>query len=338
MTTEDHQQIIQQHPWRNWSLRGSRDADQMAMNMPFYIENPSLFWVKLPTNTELFQMDQAWLIDLLATIAATPRHNYIIESARPDFFRWWLSPIPADAILARAKVLIETSRHDRKMTPPPPGFESNWLSTNIWAATRLTDRLSFKSYLRSLLSCPTRKRILVFRPCEFQVKLTSYFFCRHCHGEGVIKAINAKGYTWFSSTCLYCDGTKIPLFMREKLHWVFLGTTVRSQQGSFVLRECDRLGIPAYVEQLGTWFKGLNGKSAERDPDGSVMEEWPDKLRIRKLPEGLLPVGWVAPAPIILKAPTVSDGSSGTPEEKAVPKAGVKRKRTGKKSEKVVAT
>jgi hypothetical protein len=126
--------------------------------------------------------------------------------------------------------------------------------------------------------------------------LTSYFLCSHCKGQGTIDHINDEGHVLSSSVCLYCNGTKIPAFFQDKIRWVFLGTTVKTRQGLFLLGQCRELGIPAYVEQLGTWFKGTRGKAAKRDPNGSVLEEWPEKLRVRELPSGLLPGGWVHPS------------------------------------------
>jgi len=171
------------------------------------------------------------------------------------------------------KIIKDTPRHTYQILTKRPerileclpddwgnGYHNVWLGISAENEERLEERLD------TLLNVPAHIRFLSLEP--------------------LLDYINLQGFFLALEQC--------SIVPKEVLHWIIIGGESGYDTGKFRYRECkthwiesiaydcQRAQIPVFVKQLGSHLaKELNLK----DWAGGNIDEFPDILKIRQMPE-----------------------------------------------------
>lgn len=177
----------------------------------------------------------------------------------------------------------------------------------VWLGTSVSDQRTADEWVPRLLAAEGfRLRFLSVEPLVGPVDLSHALgdrFCMKCK-RGVLwddckDAPETDRAGWIDPECMmacpHCGGETDSRYEDERIDWVIVGGEsgpkarpchvewVRS-----IVRQCREAQVPCFVKQLGARPVGLGGHgdfAANMDPKGGNMDQWPEDLRVRELPE-----------------------------------------------------
>lgn len=224
---------------------------------------------------------------VFAVMALCPQHTFQILTKRPERMAEYMASRGADgawAAIPRQMQTIGGDEHD--------GWRGgmSWPLPNVWLGTSVEDQQRADERIRHLRMCPAAVRFLSVEPLLGPVDLHDAMFrlARDHTDEYESVPLGGAGINW-----VIVGGESGPKARRFDVLWA-----------ESIVEQCRDAGVPVFVKQLGSSpFLGdassphgwpdidgpVNfgtGKITLKDRKGGDMEEWPEALRVRQMPEG----------------------------------------------------
>lgn len=190
-----------------------------------------------------------------------------------------------------------------------------WPLPNVWLGVSTEDQAAADERIPLLLKAPAAVRWISAEPLIGRLDLQKWL-------RGVCPACGSTTYPDdhdLEMACQTCATLRPDDEAFDdwpvRLDWVVVGGEsgpgARPCEGSwmrFIVRDCQRKGVPVFVKQLGAAysdpFHGIAGRALVIDPDaqalvsrrlahpkGGDVSEWPTELRVREWPKGYNPDG-----------------------------------------------
>lgn len=241
------------------SLNGTRYEPKQVIrtktvfNLPLKIQEPAKFFTS--SLTDFFHPDidgyrhEAWEI-----IRRCPQHTFQILTKRPERIRQNL----------------------------PLGWNSGLNFQNVWLGTSIGHQSAQRRVI-DLLRIPAPSGLL-------------FLSCEPLHGPININQVirEEDGYAWCDDALTGFKAHGAGGWYGNKLGWVIVGGESGNNKGQYRYRECKlewiesiieqcrAARIPVFVKQLGTH---LAKELKLVDRHGGDINEWPEHLRVREMPE-----------------------------------------------------
>ena len=193
--------------------------------------------------------DEAWEI-----IKNTPQHTYQILTKRPERIA---DHLPEDW---------------------GEGYPNVWLGVSV-------EYTKYVPRILKLIGIPAKVRFVSFEPLLGPIDLD--------YPKGINDVQLVESDSPFSSN-EYPANPPITYHMAHFIHWAIIGGESGNDTGKYRYRPCKKewiewllrdlkeAKIPTFVKQLGTHLAKEQGC---KDRHGGNMEEWPDWLQVREMPE-----------------------------------------------------
>lgn len=272
----------------NWELprRWNRAEERVRAPDGADKKRPRVFCASLADCLD-HEVPIEWLADLLQLIHETPNLDWLLLTKRPENWGRRLMQV-----LAMQDWRVE----DRRLTGR---FVEQWCvdevaPANVWFGVSVEDHAWADERIPALLKIPARVRFLSVEPLLGPVEV--------CKGSFLYRPEDSEPTDEFRTSPITGKrqmAVRVSKTAERLLHWVIVGGEsgpkarpcnvewVRS-----VLGQCKAAGVPCFVKQLGsrpdygTPFDKPGGYQWPiKHPKGGDMNEWPEDLRIREMPE-----------------------------------------------------
>lgn len=287
--------------WKNRKFTDVRWHDD-RLQQPMKRRKPTTYFVN--SMSDLFHEDVPFdFIDkVFAVMALCPQHTFQVLTKRAERMAEYLNHEDAPMRILRRSVEVQTpeTRFSNQC-----GTDGWWPLPNAWLGVSVENQEQADERIPHLLKCPAAVRFLSCEPMLGPVDFAQTSLVRD--GE-------ATGWNLFGSPDCGIDwaivgGESGPGARPCRIEWV------RS-----VVNQCKNAGVPVFVKQLGSnivcrndcfggwnptdWPQELDVERVEHDiygfreeyqgadcrvhlidKKGGDMEEWPEDLRIREMPQ-----------------------------------------------------
>lgn len=229
---------------------------------------------------------------VFGVMAACPRHTFQVLTKRaermPEWFEWMAVRGPLErlhrALDARGRALPA---------------DTTWPLPNVWLGVSCERQEEADERIPLLLKCPAAVRWASAEPLLGRVNFR------------MIGSDGQRAYDALTGHARGDDGTALDAGGGERLDWIVWGgesgNGARPCNVDWIRRgveDCQETGVPAFVKQLGAYPREFNfdmgseygGADSSgfyradlKDKKGADPLEWPEDLRVRAWPRGLVP-------------------------------------------------
>lgn len=250
--------------------------------------------------TDLFGdwVPDAWIDWVFHIMSRTPHHTYMVLTKRAWRMENYIRTLCDDSHNRRRFDFITTA--DIDVVP--------WPLPNVWLGVSVENTEQMRR-IEYLLKCPAVVRWLSMEPLLGPVDLASHLRCAECCGK-TWDRVDAN-----EIPCPACGGAF------HGIDWCVIGG--ESGRGArpchlewirSLVRQCREVNVPPFVKQFGSnfhsdgevwpeaprytltsmcngvlqntteWNRRKNGRWKFRNSKGSLMDEWPEDVRVREYP------------------------------------------------------
>lgn len=249
------------------------------------------FWCDM---TDMFGdwVSDEWLDLCFSIMALTPHHTHQLLTKRPQRMYEYLSHRGRAAEIAikvfkRFPVLREAEREAKNAL-------ELWPLPQVWLGVSCEDQKTADERIPWLLKTPAAVRFVSYEPALGPVDFKKFisqplFYCPgcaqekrkdHCTKCGTYS--NTASNKLIGIDLVICGGESGPHARPFDIQWA-----------RDVIRQCRESGTKVFVKQLGSRpydeAIGVFGDGGDeiklKDRKGGSVEEWPEDLRVRELPE-----------------------------------------------------
>jgi len=261
---------------KGWTGRVS--LDEKALLRPFRWKKPRKIFVTSTGDPFHGAVPDAWLARMLAVMALTPQHTYLLLTKRAETMRgYFMDEKTIGRVAVEIQKLLES---DKASLPVPlPGPKDAWLPLpNLWMGVSVENQKAAHTRIQPLRETPAAKRFLSCEPLLGPIDLRHSLLCPF---DGKCK-----------NDCLTCSSGGID--------WVIAGGEsgrhARPMHPDWVrgLRDqCAKAGVPFLFKQWGEhglnwlnddagqkiagteWMDRMGKKAAGRLLDGKIHHDFP---------------------------------------------------------------
>lgn len=216
--------------------------------------------IAVDTMSDLFheRIPDAWRDEAYGVMALCPQHTFQVVSKRPqNMERYFTAPDVWQRIEAEAR-RIYSDRHGKRY--PSEGHLAGPL-LNVWHGVSVESQRMADKRIPVLLRVPSHRHYVAAEPLLARIDLSRYL---------------AAGIGW-----VIVSGEGGPDARPCDVAWI-----------RALVDQAHQAGTPIFVKQLGS-ATNVSGATHEtgrapldtRTPRASDMEEWPDAVRVRQMPE-----------------------------------------------------
>lgn len=274
-----------------------------ALGEPLKWKKPATVFMSM---TDLFheEVPFEYIDRVLAVMALTPRHTYLILTKRPERAEEYFSDdvgtdgINYRVVMALAEFVGHGKPHAGKgLTSHMRGQDRLFPLPNLWLGCSVSDQKTADGAIPHLLRCPAAVRFVSYEPAlgpvdfkQFTTENTEEHRGRQRDGVQGIEPQDRK------------PQAPSP---RPLLDWLIVGgesgpgaRPFDVAWGRSAVEQCRAAGVPCFVKQLGkhpynldhtAQTKAQSGPLVQaiglRDPKGGDWSEWPEDLRVREWPK-----------------------------------------------------
>lgn len=176
---------------------------------------------------------------------------------------------------------------------------------NVWFGTSVENQETADARIPHLLQCPAAVRFLSVEPLLGPMVIRSQFLgesslrdIRHLHATGSPAHVgtHAGQREYSRDFAANSDGTE----HGPGINWIIVGgesgPSARPCNVAWIrsiIRQCKDAGVACFAKQVGSnpnWAADDYWESGPpNDPKGGDMEEWPEDLRVREMPQAPYP-------------------------------------------------
>ncbi|MGW5003194.1 phage Gp37/Gp68 family protein [Streptomyces hydrogenans] len=236
------------------------------VNAPLTWRKPRRVFVNSMSDLFHADVDQSWITDIFAVIAAARRHTFQLLTKRHARMRHLLNdPTFVDHVRSRA--------HGKGL----PADAWQWPLPNLWLGVSVENQQWADIRIPALLDTPAAIRWISAEPLLGPVDLTQ--FVGQEHGLDWVVAGGESGTgarpahpDWFRSLRDQCATANVPFFFKQYGAWHPTGWLViggpREKNHAMVGDPVDNLGHRVEVQRVGK-------KAAGRHLDGRTHDDYP---------------------------------------------------------------
>ena len=228
------------------------------LEMPLHWKKPRRIFVNSTSDLfheHLYDLEQSFLNEVFAVMAATPQHTYQILTKRPLLMERYLAEQRRPAYVEHS---LETICGEHGWCIP----DFDWPLPNVWVGTSISTQLDADENIPPLLRTNASVRFVSIEPLLGPVDLWGARYDNPNGGKTGAVTSWPGGLDW-----VICGGESGPNARPMHPHWA------RSLRD-----DCQAAGVPFYFKQWGEWLpieQSGNGwgnipKSAEIDYIGAV--------------------------------------------------------------------
>lgn len=218
---------------------------------------PRMIFLNSMTDTFLEQVPDQWLEWIFDAMLAAPQHTFQVLTKRA----------------ARAATFVNAYLARRELQVLPP---------HIWMMTSTENQATANERIPFLLSTRASVRGLSCEPLLGPIDLQPWVSVPLYHTGGMLVQAWSGEALGFSPE------------ERTQLHWVIVGgesggKEARPMEESWaqsLVEQCVEAGVAVFVKQMGSAWAHAH---QTQHPKGGDMEEWPESLRVRQMPQAKVP-------------------------------------------------
>lgn len=299
-TGEPFARILESGP--RWT--GRVELIEKALTLPLKWRKPKRIFVN--SLSDLFHeslLDEE--IDRVFSImAGCHQHTFQVLTKRPERMLKYLLRFKPDG-----RGWVTPGGEDAELTHCPVDA-ARWPLPNIWLGTSIENQTTADMRIPLLLQTPAVKRFVSYEPAlgpvDFRKWTDEGLECGTCDWTGVESEDLLREHadsgirgssedSWYA--CPKCNAECAHLPIDERLDWIIIGGESGPGARPFdiqwarqVIKQCAAAGVACFVKQLGAkpHERRVNGDHVFfdlKDRKGGSMEEWPEDLRVREMPD-----------------------------------------------------
>lgn len=213
-----------------------------------------------------------WLADLLQVIALTPELDWLLLTKRIEYWR------------IRLEVAHQHAKFNGNLHLVEDWLDGRKVPENVWLGVSVENQQYADERIPLLLKTPAAVRFISAEPLLSDVNLSAYL--RPVATPGQCRDID--GNWWHTpGSCAGC---------KPGLDLVIVGGESGPGARPFdiawarnIIEQCRVAGVACFMKQLGSNAQSADMKWTERvykiTGKGGLIEEWPENLRVRQMPE-----------------------------------------------------
>lgn len=242
---------------------GRVDFVESALDQPLRWKKPRMIFVNSMSDLFHESVPDAWIDRIFAVMALCPQHVFQILTKRPDRMRAYCAALPP---------------HWATLS-----IDGQWPLPNVWLGVSVEDQATADERIPVLLDTPAAVRFVSAEPLLAPVRLAR--LGPAWPGGRITNAL--RGTRWPE-----LDEVGAITSRTARLDWIIVGgesgpgaRRFNAEWAESIVDQCRAAGVPCFVKQLGGHVVWHGRRQILRDKKGGDMSEWPERLRVREMPE-----------------------------------------------------